>query len=282
VNRCVREGRRALIDRYAGIEAGAECARWAPLLEAVADGEATARDLLAVRPHLRRCAACRATVRAYREVPRRVAALMPLAGLPLAEAAQGRVRGLTGFVARAHEAIAAGVHDRIALSVQKAQGLVEATSTGKVAAMAASTVALAGGGYVAGQRLIDPPRRPPVVRAAAHPRQHPRHAQHTAAVTAKPAAYKAPVAPTPPPRRTPPAQHAPATKSFTRHEAAKRSHRAAATEFSPDGATDPGANVSPTASGASAGGAGGKPRTSPAKAPPARSGDPAAGPEFGP
>lgn len=37
VNRCLTEGRRAPTIRLAGIEAGIECARLAPLLEALAD-----------------------------------------------------------------------------------------------------------------------------------------------------------------------------------------------------------------------------------------------------
>ncbi len=53
VNRCLTEGRRAFLRRYAGIEAGEECERWASVLSAVADGEATPRQLLEARPHLR-------------------------------------------------------------------------------------------------------------------------------------------------------------------------------------------------------------------------------------
>src|SRR5262249_6411707 len=37
VNRCLTEGRRAFLARVAGIEAGAECARLAPLISKVAD-----------------------------------------------------------------------------------------------------------------------------------------------------------------------------------------------------------------------------------------------------
>ena len=59
VNRCLYEGRRAFLARYAGIEAGDECGRWAPLLSALVDGEATTDELVALRPHLRNCGACR-------------------------------------------------------------------------------------------------------------------------------------------------------------------------------------------------------------------------------
>lgn len=59
VNRLMSEGRRSLIRRYAEIEAGSECERWAPVLDGLADGTATARDLMAARPHLRNCPGCR-------------------------------------------------------------------------------------------------------------------------------------------------------------------------------------------------------------------------------
>jgi RNA polymerase sigma factor (sigma-70 family) len=41
VNRCLTEGRRALLERVARIEAGGECERLAPVLSALADGEAS-------------------------------------------------------------------------------------------------------------------------------------------------------------------------------------------------------------------------------------------------
>src|SRR6478735_6398213 len=55
VNRCLAEGRKSLLARYAGIEAGEECRRWAPVLSAMVDGEANAEQLLQLRPHLRNC-----------------------------------------------------------------------------------------------------------------------------------------------------------------------------------------------------------------------------------
>jgi anti-sigma factor RsiW len=57
------EGRKAFLERVAGIESGAECERLAPLLSKLADGEAVAEDLAALRPHLRTCLACRARLR---------------------------------------------------------------------------------------------------------------------------------------------------------------------------------------------------------------------------
>ncbi len=71
VNRCITEGRRAFMRRVAGIESGAECERLAPLISKVADGEATAEEMRAVRPHLKSCLACKATLREYRAAPSR-------------------------------------------------------------------------------------------------------------------------------------------------------------------------------------------------------------------
>jgi RNA polymerase sigma factor (sigma-70 family) len=88
VNRCITEGRRAFMAAYARIEGGAECERWLPLLSAIVDGEATSEQLIEIRPHLRNCAACRATVRELHATSAPLAALLP-AGLAPAAAARG-------------------------------------------------------------------------------------------------------------------------------------------------------------------------------------------------
>ena len=91
VNRCLTEGRQALAVRMAGIENGVECERMAPLLSALADGEADAAALAALRPHLRTCLACRARLREFRAAPARVAALVPAAAVVGGGHAGGRV-----------------------------------------------------------------------------------------------------------------------------------------------------------------------------------------------
>ena len=63
VNRCLAEGRKRFLERYAGIETGEECQRWQPILSAIVDGEATSEQLVDIRPHLRNCGACQATIR---------------------------------------------------------------------------------------------------------------------------------------------------------------------------------------------------------------------------
>ncbi len=82
VNRSITEGRRRFLKVYRGIEAGEECDRLAPALAALVDGTARAEQLLAIRPHLRHCSACRATVRDLHPSWRgRVAAWLPLPAL---------------------------------------------------------------------------------------------------------------------------------------------------------------------------------------------------------
>ena len=79
VNRCITEGRKRFLRLYEELETGAECERLAPVLASLAAGEASAEELLDIRPHLRNCAGCRATVRAlHASRLRRVTALLPL------------------------------------------------------------------------------------------------------------------------------------------------------------------------------------------------------------
>jgi RNA polymerase sigma factor (sigma-70 family) len=144
VNRCLAEGRKAFLDRVAGIEAGAECDRLAPLLSRLADGEATAEDMAALRPHMRSCLSCRAALREYRGAPSRVAALLPVLVAP------------TTLLHRLHAFFSHAV---------------EAASAQKVAAVAAVTAAVAGGGVATVEKLdrhAPPPRKP----AAAHVVRH--------------------------------------------------------------------------------------------------------------
>ncbi|HEX7291649.1 MAG TPA: sigma-70 family RNA polymerase sigma factor [Conexibacter sp.] len=141
VNRCVTEGRRALLERLGAIESGAECARWLPQLSALADGEASAADLAQLRPHLRGCSACRATLRELHAVPARVALLVPPA-LVGVTATHGVDDGLAGHAGLGLHALL----DRAALLVGRLQGAFETLPGAKVAAVAASTAALAGGG----------------------------------------------------------------------------------------------------------------------------------------
>jgi hypothetical protein len=140
VNRCITEGRRAFLQRYAGIQSGEECERWLPVLSAMADGEASAEQLLDARPHLRNCSACRAVLGDLHRAHAPVAALLPpalLGGATLAPAG--------GWLDRLGELVL-GAQERMTAPLVKAQTAVEAASSMKMAAVAASTVAIAGGG----------------------------------------------------------------------------------------------------------------------------------------
>jgi RNA polymerase sigma factor (sigma-70 family) len=154
VNRCMTEGRRSFLERYEGIESGAECERWLPVISALVDGEATPRQVLELRPHLRNCPGCRATLKALQDSTRPLAALLPVA-LVVADA--GSRDYLMDVLLRLYEGIAGGLHERAVNSLTKAQALIEASAGGKVATVAASAAVVAGGGYASVERVIEPP-----------------------------------------------------------------------------------------------------------------------------
>jgi len=201
VNRCISEGRQRFLNRYARIESGAECERWAPLLSAVADGEASAAELFELRPHLRRCAACRATVREHHGAARKIAAVLPVGALPALSA--GVVADPSGrsstLLARFHDALTGGLHERATMSAAKLQSAAEMASSGKVAAIAASTAALAGGG-LAVQEQLEPAhhvrRRANVHRVVVRHHRPPR-TRPAAALVDAPAPRRAARAPAP-------------------------------------------------------------------------------------
>ncbi|MEA2332345.1 MAG: hypothetical protein QOH58_2483 [Thermoleophilaceae bacterium] len=155
VNRCLTEGRQALTVQMAGIEGGIECARLAPLLSALADGEASAQDLAVLRPHMRTCLACRARLREFRATPARVAALLPPVTLLAADPQGGGLRGLV-------EGLIGASQHKAAVLGERAHTAAELITGQKVAALTAGAVALAGGGTAVDQfaNHRGPPQRP--------------------------------------------------------------------------------------------------------------------------
>ncbi|MGH2901053.1 MAG: sigma-70 family RNA polymerase sigma factor, partial [Solirubrobacteraceae bacterium] len=131
VNRCLTEGRRSFLERFAAIESGAECERWLPVVCALADGEATPEQILELRPHMRNCPACRATLGALRDSAAPLSAVLPV---PLALSASDGGDAVSSLLMRAYEAIAGGLQDRAMHSLAKAQAAIEAAAGGKVAA----------------------------------------------------------------------------------------------------------------------------------------------------
>lgn len=266
VNRCLTEGRRRFLDRIAGIESGAECDRLAPLLSSLADGEATADDMAALRPHLRSCLGCRALLRAYREIPHRAAELVPLAGAE-------HVADVPSLIWRWVESAASRAHGRTGLISAKLQGMPEAAGAAKVVALAASGVALAGGTLAL--RALEEPGRARAEAAAPVPEPLPERSgapvepphepprspvpeplAETAEEPAAPVAVETPSGP-PPPSATPaPIGDPPAERpSSTEPWYASDYHEARPTPDVPNAATIP------TSGGhASAGTEGGEPR----------------------
>jgi RNA polymerase sigma factor (sigma-70 family) len=183
VNRCLTEGRRSFLERYEGIESGEECRRWLPVLSAMVDGEATPEQVVELRPHLRNCPGCRATLKALQDSSKPLAAVLPVA-LQVVDPGTGDF--VSNLLMRLYEGIAGGLHERAVNSFTKTQAVVEAAAAGKVAAVAASAAAVAGGGYASVERMIE---RPLKARPAAKA-----HVRHRAPAKRVVAALRRPVA----------------------------------------------------------------------------------------
>jgi RNA polymerase sigma factor (sigma-70 family) len=147
VNRCLTEGRKNFLDRFEGIEAGAECARWQSVLAAMAEGGATAAQITDARPHLRNCAACRATLRGLHRSQRPLKAVLPVglvsAGAKLSGLLERLLPGLGGGGGDAGGAAAGGA-GFLGVGGAKLAGL-----------LAAGAAATAGGGLVVAQQAHD-------------------------------------------------------------------------------------------------------------------------------
>lgn len=92
INRVLAEGRSRFRDLVSRTEDGTRCRELRPLLSAFCDGEAAPCDAETVREHLRACAHCRSTVRAYRAAPGLASVLVP--ALPPSRSLLGRFRDL--------------------------------------------------------------------------------------------------------------------------------------------------------------------------------------------
>ena len=205
VNRLLTEGRQAFLRRVSGIERGADCARYEPLLSALADGEATPEQLATLRPHMRTCLSCRARLREFRATPDRVAALVP-AGALVASEGGGPLRSLVESVVGAAQHQSAALGERFHTAAELATGQ-------KLAAVAASAAALAGGGTAIDEfaNHQGPPLPAPVQQVEAQPvkEEVPVEPTPPPAVEAPPTtpppdpASPAPPEPAPPPRPDP-------------------------------------------------------------------------------
>lgn len=82
VNRCITQGRKQFRKVYEGISNGSQCEEFAPILNAIVSAKVSNAQLLEVRPHLRHCSRCRATLRSLHSSRfERVAAALGLPSL---------------------------------------------------------------------------------------------------------------------------------------------------------------------------------------------------------
>ena len=149
VNRLLTEGRRAFLRRVSGIQRGADCARYEPMLSALADGEASAEDLAVLRPHMRTCLSCRAALREFRAAPGRVASVVPAAAFAAGSDGgpfRSFIESLTAAAQQKTDAAVAYAHSRAAAATDRFHAVADLAAAQKVAAVAASAAALAGGG----------------------------------------------------------------------------------------------------------------------------------------
>jgi RNA polymerase sigma factor (sigma-70 family) len=183
VNRCLAEGRKSFLERYAGIESGAECERLAPVLSALVDGEASAAQTVQLRAHLRQCLACRATVRGLHDASRPLTVVLPAVGIAVAA---GGAEPSASFFLRVYETVTLHLHERAANAFLRAQAIVDTAAAGKMAAVAASAAAVAGGGFAVGGAITTPAGDRPgialrgVAGAAAPQPRHRRTVAHQA------------------------------------------------------------------------------------------------------
>ena len=97
VNKALAAGRERFRRMIARSEGGERCVEMRPLISAFCDGAVTAAEVTELREHLRACAHCRATLRAYRAAPAAAAALAP--ALPLHRSLWERVHDAVGEIA---------------------------------------------------------------------------------------------------------------------------------------------------------------------------------------
>jgi RNA polymerase sigma factor (sigma-70 family) len=161
INRCLAEGREKFRSLLSRSHDGSRCEEMRPLLSAFCDGEASREEATALREHLRACANCRGTLRAYRAAPGAAAALAPT--LPLPRSLLDRAHdALTGLAARFN---GGGGGSDSALSQVAASGGTRGVGLAALAKVAAICVGTAGGaaacvatGFVPAPLDIDRPQ----------------------------------------------------------------------------------------------------------------------------
>lgn len=221
VNRCITEGRARFRKVFGSIESGEHCERFGPLLLALAQGEAGAADLVALKPHMRHCLSCRAEVRRLHGARWPLAVFLPLPGF-LERLRPSQVKAeLYGLFARF------GTSEPVAQTLAAGSGGRSATATALVGICLAGASA---GSYCAlGGPLPDladtPERKPRIERRAAE------IAAGSALIT--PSAGAEPtLAAAPPAKAAPAPDAAPQREASSGKPSPARSTESAASEFS--------------------------------------------------
>jgi RNA polymerase sigma factor (sigma-70 family) len=161
VNRSITEGRRRFMAAYDGIESGAECERFAPIVQALADGNASSKQVLTIRPHLRHCTACRATVRdLHLSRLRRASLFWPLFAVaePLGRLSSSSAPDAVARPRSGHLATVADVKQQVVGTYYR---VVDPTPLagvrpGAAAAAIAGCLAIGGGATYCAERGVDP------------------------------------------------------------------------------------------------------------------------------
>ena len=196
VNRLLTEGRRAFLRRVSGIQGGAECVRFEPMLSALADGEASAEDLALLRPHMRTCLSCRARLREFRAAPDRVAALVPPLALAAADAAPGGGGAARGLLESTLQSVLGGAQHKAGALGERLHAAAELATGQKLAAAAVSAAALAGGGATVDQFGGERAPQPPAIEQRADTK--PIKEESTVEVEPAPVVEQPPATPAPP------------------------------------------------------------------------------------
>ena len=139
------------------------------MLTAIVDGEADADAVLRARAHLRHCTPCRATLRHLRMADRSLAVLLPVGGgVPAAtglDLDMDLPDGPGGLFGRLADALSSFFHERAAAAAVRLQSTIDLAANHKVAAVAASAAAMAGGGVAVEQAHPDLGQARPALHA---------------------------------------------------------------------------------------------------------------------
>lgn len=198
INRCLAEGRERFRKLLSRSEDGSRCAEMRPAISAFCDGEAGEEEIAELREHLRACAHCRATLRAYRAAPAAAAALAP--AIPLHRSLLERGHDLVANLAS--RLTGAGGGDVAASGAAAGSGSA-GLGAAALAKLAAACIGTAGGAVACVAAGVVP--APPGLASDPAPAPHleRRHQQATDAEPAPVIYEPQPVAPTPEPDAEP-------------------------------------------------------------------------------